>query len=154
MTLWNHSPKRRGPLLYDWTRGENYGHDILGDLEHFASGWTDWNMVLNEIGGPNHVDNLCDAPIIADRQNQVLHFQIMYYYLGHFSRFIPRDSVRVQYTRQDDSDLEVTTFVTPTGTTVVVLLNRSDAPIPVTVADGASAFDDTLLAHSIKTYQY
>lgn len=111
-------------------------------------------MVLNEIGGPNHVDNLCDAPIIADRQNQVLHYQIMYYYMGHFSRFLPRGSQRIQHLRDDESALESTTFVTPEGKTVVILLNRSESPIPVTVADGAVAFDDTILARSIKTYQF
>jgi hypothetical protein len=53
------------------------------------SGWTDWNIVLDMEGGPNHLGNFCDAPILADTRNGTLHFQPMYYYLGHFSRFLP-----------------------------------------------------------------
>jgi hypothetical protein len=37
----------------------------MGDLNNWAEGWTDWNLVLNPQGGPNHLNNFCDAPIIA-----------------------------------------------------------------------------------------
>lgn len=125
-----------------------------GDLEHYAVGWTDWNMVLNEYGGPNHVGNFCDAPIIADTVNQVLHYQIMYYYLGHFSRFLVRGSVRFGHERTDSTELESTVFGTPDGKTVVILLNRSDEPISVVFVDGGPSFEDVVLPHSIKTYRY
>ena len=38
-----------------WSRAETYVHDILGDLNAFSRGWTDWNILLNQRGGPNHV---------------------------------------------------------------------------------------------------
>lgn len=34
--------------------GEKYAHDIIGDLNHWAGGWVDWNMVLDSDGGPDH----------------------------------------------------------------------------------------------------
>ena len=37
-----------------WARGEGYAQDILGDLNAGAGGWTDWNLLLDQEGGPNH----------------------------------------------------------------------------------------------------
>lgn len=34
--------------------GERYAHDIIGDLNHWACGWVDWNMILDVDGGPDH----------------------------------------------------------------------------------------------------
>ncbi len=30
-----------------WKRGEMYLHNILGDLNHWVTGWTDWNIALD-----------------------------------------------------------------------------------------------------------
>ena len=37
-----------------WSKGEGYGYDIMGDLNAGSSGWTDWNILLDHEGGPNH----------------------------------------------------------------------------------------------------
>lgn len=34
--------------------GEKYAHDIIGNLNHWACGWVDWNMILDSDGGPDH----------------------------------------------------------------------------------------------------
>ncbi len=34
-------------LLDDVGRAEHYVHDMIGDLNNFAVGFTDWNIVLN-----------------------------------------------------------------------------------------------------------
>lgn len=44
-------------LLGNWTRGQIYYLDILQDIEQWVSGWVDWNMVLDMVGGPNWADN-------------------------------------------------------------------------------------------------
>ena len=77
-----------GVKLGSWDLGERYAHDIIGDLNNWTVGWVDWNMVLDERGGPNHVDNLCDAPVIADTTRNELYYQNSFYYLGHFSKYI------------------------------------------------------------------
>ena len=79
---------------------ELLGLDILVDLAYWAVGWTDWNLVLDVSGGPNHLKNLCDANIIVDVDNQTGHgqpliMQASYYYMGHFSRYLPPGSRRV-----------------------------------------------------------
>jgi glucosylceramidase len=82
-----------------WSRAESLGLDILVDLQWWAVGWTDWNLVLNIEGGPNHLKNLCDGNIIADHDlkvgDETLILQASYYYMGHFSRYLPPGSKRV-----------------------------------------------------------
>ena len=50
----------------DWAMGEKYGQSMIGDFNAGTVGWMDWNVLLDETGGPNHVGNFCFAPIIAD----------------------------------------------------------------------------------------
>lgn len=114
-----------GVHLGVWDVGERYGHDIIGDLNHWTVGWVDWNLVLNERGGPNHVDNLCDAPIIADTVRNELHYRTSYYYLGHFSRFIRPGAVRIGC-KTTDARLECTAFRNTDGSTALVVMNRTD----------------------------
>lgn len=54
------------PLLGSWNRAESYISAVMEDLKHWVNGWIDWNMLLNEQGGPNYVDNFVDAPIIVN----------------------------------------------------------------------------------------
>ena len=49
------SPPNKGVDIGNWNRGTQYGEDIIGDIKHGVSGWTDWNLLLNTHGGPNHV---------------------------------------------------------------------------------------------------
>ena len=82
-----------------WGRAEALALDILEDLRFWAVGWTDWNLVLSTSGGPNHLKNLCDANIIADPTEELgmgtLILQASFYYMGHFSRYLPAGSKRV-----------------------------------------------------------
>jgi len=91
-----------------WERAEKIAIDILEDIKWWSVGWVDWNLVLGwdgvqkKWGGPNHLGNLCDANIIADPnktiQGETIIQQASYYYMGHFSRFIPPGSKRVGLT--------------------------------------------------------
>lgn len=76
-----------GVQLNDWNRGENYGYDILGDLNNFAVGWVDWNQVLNMEGGPNHLKGYCDANIACDPDNQVMYYQSNNSFFFHINMF-------------------------------------------------------------------
>lgn len=142
-----------GLHLNDWSVGERYGHDIIGDLNHWTVGWIDWNMVLDERGGPNHVDNLCDAPIIADTLRQKLYHENSYYYLGHFSKFIRPGAVRVGC-EVSDTDLEATACRNPDGRVAVVVMNRTDREIGYQLRTDLGAVTLVSPAHSIMTLVY
>ena len=75
-----------------WEKGEHYAHDIMGDLNNWVVGFIDWNLILDIVGGPNHLGpnecegpNFCgsDAMLLADTTKQVLYPQVFYYYVGH-----------------------------------------------------------------------
>ena len=78
-----------------WPNAERYGNSIVNDLNAGAVGWTDWNILLDDTGGPNHVGNFCFAPIHADRKTGKLIYTPTYYYLGHFAKFIRPNARRV-----------------------------------------------------------
>ncbi len=72
----------------EWGSGERYAHHIINDMNNWCEGWMDWNMVLTSDGGPNHVGNYCDAPVLVDVDNSKVVYQSPFWYIGHFSRFV------------------------------------------------------------------
>jgi len=140
----------RGPHSGDWSPGELYGRSIIQDLNHGASAWVDWNMLLNQEGGPNHVGNYCSAPIIADTDTGEVFYQSSYYYLGHFSRFIKPGSKRILCSTNRDA-LEATAVTTDDGSVVVVALNRTDKPLDFLLKHKESEASVQLPAHGIVT---
>ncbi|MDB5062775.1 MAG: glycosyl hydrolase, partial [Mucilaginibacter sp.] len=81
--------------LNDWALGERYGLSMINDFNAGTVGWTDWNILLDEKGGPNHVGNFCFAPVHADTRNGSLIYTNSYYYMGHFSKFIQPGAKRI-----------------------------------------------------------
>ncbi len=122
-------PLMGGPSLGSWSRGEAYAHDIISDLNHSVSGWMDWNLVLDMQGGPNWANNKVDAPILADLSTQTLYIQPMYFYLGHFSKFLRPESVMLASQSKGPFPLEEVAFKVPAHgnipeTITLVVLNR------------------------------
>ena len=54
-----------GDLRVVWARAERYVHTILADLASGSNGWIDWNLILDSIGGPNHLGNLCESMLLS-----------------------------------------------------------------------------------------
>jgi len=66
-------------------------------------------LVLDENGGPNHVGNLCDAPIMIDTKNDKIYVHDSYYYIGHFSKYIKKGAKRIGSSSYS-KDLETVSF--------------------------------------------
>ena len=47
----------------------------------------------------------------------------MFYGMGHFSKYVPEDSVRIDITINNDVNLKGTAFLRPDGKRSVVILN-------------------------------
>jgi len=103
------------PHLGSWATGERYAHSIINDLNRWTEAWVDWNMVLDETGGPNHVGNFCSAPVIADAQAGEILYQCSYYYIGHFSRFIRPGARRVACAKTLDRALRQHSYAQKVG---------------------------------------
>ena len=134
----------------DWSLGEKYGRAMIHDFNSGAVGWTDWNILLDETGGPNHVGNFCYAPLIGDTRDGSVHYVNSYYYIGHFSKFIRPGARRVVSSANRDA-LQTTAFMNPDGTIAVVVLNATDKELPYRLWISGRAAKTTSLPHSIAT---
>jgi glucosylceramidase len=140
-----------GPHDGSWDLGERYAHSMINDLNRWTVGWIDWNLVLDESGGPNHVGNLCSAPILIDTANDALLHQSSYYYIGHFARFVKPGARRV-LCASARQDLEAAAFTNPDGSIATVVMNRTEAPIGFVLRCGRSDVSTELSPRSIATY--
>jgi len=158
----------------NWSRGEGYGQDILGDLNAGSSGWVDWNILLDHNGGPNHVGNDCDAPVLANTTgSQEVYVHPQYWYMGHFSKFISPGSVRIASNvtaagkaMQADADcqgwpaygtctadsLQSVAFEVGQNLLSVIVMNCADSESDFRITFLGSYFGNTIPAHSIQTY--
>lgn len=133
-------------------KAEMYAHDMIGNFRAGVSTFLDWNLLLDEQGGPNHVGNFCAAPVMLEPEEQDGYVKkLMYYYIGQFSRYIPAESVRIATTQYTDG-LEVCAFLTPSAERVLVVLNKSEVNRPVVIREEEEGFHDEIAAHSIVTY--
>lgn len=133
-----------GPRPGKWYVGERYAHNMINDLNHGCNGWIDWNIALDMQGGPNHVGNFCDAPVLVDTDKNSYLLQSSYYYIGHFSRFINPGAVRIDCELNDGmvpstvdgkrgSYIEATAFRNPDGEVALVLYNRTEDEISLLI---------------------
>lgn len=136
--------------INEWQWGETYAKSMINDFNNGAVGWTDWNVLLDETGGPNHVNNFCYAPIHGDTRTGKLHYMNSYYYIGHFSKFIRPGAKRIISSSTVDA-LATTAFVNPDGKIAVVVLNTSENKQPFSLWIQGQAAKTTSPAHSIMT---
>lgn len=110
-TDWAYSATWKGVNAEDhpiYTPVHRYARNIIVSLNHWVSGWIDWNIVLDKDGGPNHVGNFCGAPIMIDTATAYVYYTPIYYVLSQFSRTIRPGDKAIQTTShfyQLDSDV-------------------------------------------------
>ncbi len=136
-----------------WQNAERYAHDMIGNFNAGMNAWCDWNLLLDEQGGPNHVGNFCEAAIMVDRATGAIEYKPSWYYIGHFSRFVAPGSVRIGCTRYADS-VECAAFKTPAGERVLIALNRKDEGLDFVLRSADRVTDVELPGHSIATLRW
>jgi glucosylceramidase len=134
----------------DWALGEKYGRSLINDFNSGTVAWTDWNILLDEKGGPNHVGNYCFAPMHADTKTGKLIYTNIYYYLGHFSKFVRPGAKRIASLSNRDQ-LITTAFVNADGKLAVVVMNQSDKEISYNLWIAGKSAETTSLPHSVST---
>ncbi len=136
--------------INDWKWGERYGESMIHDFNNGVEGWTDWNVLLDQNGGPNHVQNYCFAPIIGDTNTGKLYYMDSYYYIGQFSKFVRPGARRIVSSSTTDQ-LLTTAFINPDGKIAVIVMNPTDKGQPFYLwLKGRAAKTDSP-AHSIMT---
>jgi glucosylceramidase len=136
-----------------WGNAERYGLNMISDFNNGTVAWTDWNILLDQNGGPNHVGNFCFAPIHGDTAKDELIYTPMYYYIGHLSKFIRPNAKRIEATLSDKSLLS-TSFRNTNGKIVTVVMNSSDKEIVYSITKGALKTTIRIPAHAMQTLEY
>lgn len=133
----------------NWSLGEKYGYSMIHDFNSGTVAWTDWNILLDENGGPNHAANYCFAPVHAFNGKK-LHYTNAFYYIGQFSKFIRPGAVRINAS-SNRSDLLTTAFKNPNGSIAVVVMNPGDSAKDFDLLFNGKAVGAKSHPHSIST---
>lgn len=107
-------------------------------MNRWSTGWVDWNLALDEQGGPNWANNFVDALIIVNATSNEYYKQPMFYAFGHFSKFIRPGSVNVAHkitikSDVDSNKIKMTTFVSPSNELILTILNRQESAIKLSI---------------------
>lgn len=134
----------------NWSLGERYGMSMINDFNAGTVGWTDWNVLLDETGGPNHVGNFCFAPVHGNTKTGQLIFTNAFYYIGHFSKFVKPGAKRIAAS-SNRTDLLTTAFANPDGKIAVVVMNKGSNDLPYNLWIKGKAVELKSRPHSIQT---
>ncbi|KAK7586269.1 hypothetical protein V9T40_004145 [Parthenolecanium corni] len=137
-----------------WKRAEEYAHDIIQDLNNWLVGWVDWNLALNEEGGPTYIKNFVDSPIIVNEAKDEFYKQPMFYAIGHFSKFLTPGSVRIENSVSPANVLETVSVKRPDQSIAIVVLNKKSYDVKLSLANGKDLAVINIPKYSVNSILY
>lgn len=140
-----------GSTLGSWAHGEGYATQMIGDFQNWVCGFIDWNIVLDQRGGPNHVGNFCDAPVIVDTNTKEVRYAPSFYYIAQFSKFVQPGAHRIA-SSGGPATLSSIAFANPDGTLVIVVVNPGDTAQDFQLSAAGETLGCAIPAHGIQTY--
>lgn len=153
-TDWAYSTQWAGETHPKYVAVHRYARYIINGMNHWLTGFCDWNIVLDSVGGPNHVRNFCGAQVMVDYANDIIYFTPYYYVLKQFSRSMrPGDTVLgVQRPMTNDQlqDVYLCATVNDKGEYAVNILNTGKA-VKFPLQIGGYVADIEMPANSVET---
>lgn len=157
-TDWAYSATWEGVNADDhpiYTPVHRYARNIIVSLNHWVSGWIDWNIVLDKHGGPNHVGNFCGAPIMIDTATGHVYYTPVFYILSQFSKTIrPGDkavAVTSDLNELDDDAIYASASLDDDNLLSVQVLNTTKKPINYQLQIGSQFAAVTIDANALQT---
>ena len=111
----------------------------------------DWNLILDDKGGPNHVSNFCCSPVMLTKDQKDYRKTLSYFYIGHFSKYIYPHAIRIGHSKFTDK-IQVCSFQNPDSSIVAILFNQTDNDIHFNLYINGYYFHDNLAKHAIVTF--
>ena len=138
-----------------YTPVHRYARNIIVSLNHWMEGWIDWNIVLDQNGGPNHAGNFCGAPVMIDVESGQVYYTPIYYILAQFSRTIRPGDKAVQADKHledlDDDALHASATINDDDLLSVQMLNTTKEPIRYWLQIGTQNAEVVISANSLQT---
>ncbi len=147
---------------YDWASPETkylhpkyvpvfrYARDIIGGLNSWLTGWIDWNIVLDDKGGPNHAKNWCIAPVIVKPEENEVYYTPLYYIMSHFSKYIRPDAHRIKLDI-DNSHIMANAAIINDRSIIVEIFNPTDNEYTYSIEIKGKYFNYTSPRSSLQT---
>ncbi len=137
------------------TDAERMAHEVIGDLNHWSTGYLTWNLSSDYSGGPYH-DRTggCPGPIMVDHATDGANYLRQYYYMTHFSRYLRPGAVRIGCALSGGSSLEMCAFRNADGIIVVTVLNRSNAVVSFKIKQGSQIIKSTIPAYALINFVF
>ena len=133
---------------------ERMAHEIIGDLNHWSTGYLTWNLVTNLSGGPYHDRNPgVPGDIEVDSLLDTVMYMTNYYYMTHFSKYIRPDAVRIGCVCSD-TVIQATACKNTNGSIVVAVLNETDNAVSFKIKQGTQMITPTISAHALMDFIY
>lgn len=138
-----------------YTPVHRYARNIIVSLDHWLRGWIDWNIVLDQNGGPNHVGNFCGAPIMIDTNSGYVYYTPIFYVLAQFSKTIrPGDQAVQTFKHLDglnEDALHACATINRQKLLSIQVLNTTKSPIPYQLQIGKQYAEISIAANSVQT---
>ncbi len=119
------------------------------------TGWIDWNIVLDQDGGPNHAGNFCGAPIMIDVDTGQIYYTPIYHVLAQFSRTIRPGDKAVQTSTQlgglDEDALHASATINANRLLSVQMLNTTKQPMQIDLQIGVQVARVEIPANALQT---
>ncbi len=123
-------------------------------MNHWVNDWVDWNYALNMEGGSSWADDdRLSSPIYVNSTAKEYQKEPIFYIMGHFSKFLAPDSVRVEAKMQSNIDkLYSTAFERPDNQIVLIIANINNEEIELNINELKSGhFRTKISAHSMRS---
>lgn len=121
---------------------------VIKGTRNWAKSVTFWNMALDNAGYCRGVVTIDPATGNVTDRNQE------YYILGHTSKFIQTDAVRIDSNSFGDGSLMDVAFKNPDGSKVLLVLNDSSASQTFKTVWGNQSFDYTIPSGAVVTFKW
>lgn len=107
-----------------------YAHEYIGDIDHGATLLFDWNIYLDQQGGPNHVQNFCSAPVMCDVNTKEIIRNPSQEAIEIIGQTAKPGSTHIASSAWHP-DIETVAFKLEEGGASMLLLNRGPQPLNV-----------------------
>ena len=106
----------------------NLSNIFIGTVNNWSKSALMWNLALDQNHGPtNHGCDNCRGVVTINSTNGTISNNVEYYAIGHLSKFVKTGAVRIGVTNTlSTSQLDLTAFMNPDGTKVIVAINPED----------------------------
>lgn len=130
---------------------QRYASYIIDGMNHWMTGYIDWNIVLDSIGGPNHVNNFAAAQVMIDYQNNQIYYTPYYYALKQLSRSMRPGDVVVATSAPETDNLHICAVEKANGQYAINILNTKKEAEHFTLRLGEYMADIDAPANSLLT---